>query len=182
MPQSANSLGFDQLRRWLWVSAKWNPKSHFDLHLGYKGIFIVIFSRIEDKNRVIDEAPYFFNSVGLYIRNCFERLNTTTKDYKWDRVWICLYSLPREYWDEETLQDIGNSIKYFFKIVDQTKTNKYTSYARICVYMHIARALSDSVCLAHENSEWITSMFPVAVKNVMNMGTSTDTALKTSLC
>ena len=30
--------------------------SHFDLQLGYKGIFIVIFSRIEDKNRVIDEA------------------------------------------------------------------------------------------------------------------------------
>ena len=33
--------------------------------------------------------------------------------------------------------------------------NKYTSYARICVYMHIAQAIPDAICLSREYSDWI---------------------------
>jgi hypothetical protein len=66
--------------------------------------------------------------------------------------------LPQDYWDDETLKDIGNALGNFFKIAEQTKTNKYTSYARICIYMHIAKTLSDSICLAHEDTEWIQTL------------------------
>ena len=31
----------------------------------------------------------------------------------------------------------------------------HTYYARICVYMHIAKSLPDSIMLAHEETEWI---------------------------
>jgi hypothetical protein len=53
------------------------------------------------------------------------------------------------------LQDIGNTLENFVKIADQTKICKYTSYARICVYMHIAKSLQDFVYLVHEDLEWI---------------------------
>ena len=66
-----------------------------------------------------------------------------------------MFSLPQEYWDESTLQDIGNTLVNFVQTMDQTRMKKYTSYARIRVYMHIAQALSDAIFLSHEDSDWI---------------------------
>ncbi|TRC70561.1 DUF4283 domain-containing protein, partial [Mannheimia haemolytica] len=43
------------------------------------------------------------------------------------------YSLPLEYWNEESLKDIGNSLGDFIKIAEETKLRRYTSYACICV-------------------------------------------------
>ena len=34
-------------------------------------------------------------------------------------------------------------------------SKRYTSYACICVYMHIAKYLPDSIMLTHEDTEWI---------------------------
>ena len=66
-----------------------------------------------------------------------------------------MYSLPQEYWDEDTLKEIGNTLGTYVRLVDQTKMNKFTSYARICVYMHISKALLDAICLSHEDLDWI---------------------------
>jgi len=66
-----------------------------------------------------------------------------------------MYSLPLEYWDEESLKDIGNGLGNFIKIAKETKLRQYTSYARICVYMHLDKALPDSVSLYHDDFEWI---------------------------
>ena len=60
-----------------------------------------------------------------------------------------------EYWKEETLKDIGNSLGVFIKVAEETKTRRYTSYARICVQMHLTRALADSISLFHDDFEWI---------------------------
>ena len=66
--------------------------------------------------------------------------------------------MPQEYWDEETLKDIGNTLGSYVRVAKQTKHKKYTSYTRICVYMHIEKALLDSINLMHEESEWIQSL------------------------
>jgi hypothetical protein len=135
-----------------WITAKWKPKAHFDIQLGSKGFFTIIFTRLDDRDKILEGGPYFFNSTGLYLRNWTKRFNPDKEDFTWAPVWIRLYSLPQDYWDDETLKDIGNALGNFIKIAEQTKTNKYTSYARICVYMHITKALSDSICLAHEDT------------------------------
>jgi hypothetical protein len=95
----------------------------------------------------MDGGPYFFNSAILYLRNWIERFNPDKEDFTWALVWIRLYSLPRDYWDEETLRDIGNSLGDFVKISYQTRSKKYTSYVRICVYMHIAKGTA-RLCLS----------------------------------
>jgi len=66
-----------------------------------------------------------------------------------------MYSLPQEYWDEDTLKDIENTLGSYVQSAEQTRANKYTSYTRICVYMHIAKSLPDSISLSHEDFEWI---------------------------
>ena len=58
-----------------WIATKRKPKGHIDLKLGPKGFFTTIFNCIEDRNRVIDSGPYFFNANGLYLCDWIERFN-----------------------------------------------------------------------------------------------------------
>jgi len=52
-----------------WVNIIWKINGFIDLKLGSKGFFIVMFSCIEDINRVLEEGIYFFNSKGLHLRH-----------------------------------------------------------------------------------------------------------------
>jgi hypothetical protein len=58
-----------------WVSSRWKIKGKVDLKLGSKGFFTTIFSNPADRNKVFDEGPYFFNSVGLHLRYWTERFS-----------------------------------------------------------------------------------------------------------
>ena len=86
-----------------WIAAKWKPKGHITLQLGPKGFFTAIFNCLEDRNRVLDGGTYFFNTVGLYLIGWIERFNPDKEDLSWAPVWLQLYSLPLEYWDEDSL-------------------------------------------------------------------------------
>ena len=55
-----------------WIEDKSKPKSHYDLQLGSKGFLTIIFHHLEDKARIEDGGPYFFNSAGMYLRNWVE--------------------------------------------------------------------------------------------------------------
>jgi len=138
-----------------WIASKWKPKGQVTLQLGPKGFFTAIFHCVEDKSRVFKGGPCFFNSSGLYLTEWKPRFNPDKEDFSWAPVWIRMYSLPVEYWKEETLADIGNKLGTFIKVAAETKSRKYTSYARICVQMHLTKALADSVSLFHDDFEWI---------------------------
>jgi hypothetical protein len=69
-------------------------------------------------------------------------------------VWIRLYSLPWEFWLEEILMGIGNTVGRYVKSSKATKQIKYTSYARISVYMDISKALPGSVNLEYQDEDW----------------------------
>jgi len=56
----------------------------------------VIFLCLEDKFRIMDEGPYFFNSAGLYLRDWVARFNPDKEDLSWAPVWIRMYSLPKD--------------------------------------------------------------------------------------
>jgi len=66
-----------------------------------------------------------------------------------------MYSLPLEYWDEESLKAISNGLGEFIKIAEETKLRKNTSYVCICIYMWLGKALTDSESLLHDDFEWI---------------------------
>jgi len=103
---------------------------------------------------VLDGGPYFFNATGLYLRGLVERFNPNKEDLSWALVWIHLYSLPVEYLNEESLQAIGNVLGDFIKVAKETKNRKYTSFARICVYMNLNQELPDAVSVSHDDIEW----------------------------
>ena len=69
-------------------------------------------------------------------------------------VWIRMYSLPMEYWREEILEDIENTLGNFIKVSEKKQQRKYISYARICIYIEISRDLPDGIELTWEDEEW----------------------------
>lgn len=69
-----------------WITSKWKPKGQVTLQLGPKGFLTTIFNFIKDRNRVLDGGPYFFNVVGLYLRDWIEIFNPEKEDFSWALV------------------------------------------------------------------------------------------------
>jgi hypothetical protein len=141
-----------------WIQYWWKPKGHYELQLGSKGFFTIIFYNLEDRNRIFDGGPYFFNSAGLFLRFWTEKFSPEKEDFAHAPVWIRLYSLPQEFWLEEVLAGIGNTIGIYVKSSEATKQRRYTSYARICVYLNITKALPGSITLEYQDEDWLQTI------------------------
>jgi hypothetical protein len=137
-----------------WIHHWWKPKGHYDLQLGSKGFFTIILHNLEDRNRIFEGGSYFYNSVGLFLRFWTERFNPEKEDFSHAPVWLRLYSLPQEFWLEEILAGIGNTIGSYVKASEATKQRRYTAYARICVYLNISKPLPGTIILDYQDEEW----------------------------
>jgi hypothetical protein len=137
-----------------WIKDWWNPKGDYEVHLSSKGFFTIILYNLEDKDRIFDNRPYFYNSAGLFLRFWTDRFSPEQEDFSTAPVWIRLYSLPQEFWLEEILMGIGSTVGQYVKASEATKIRKYTSYARICIYMDISKALPGSITLEYQDEDW----------------------------
>ena len=80
-----------------WINTTWKPQGHYDLQLGAKGFFTVIFFNEEDRNRILESGPYFYNSAGLFLRPWREIFNLDNENLTIAPVWIRMYSHLTEY-------------------------------------------------------------------------------------
>lgn len=81
------------------------------------------------------------NNARLFMRHWEERYNPENQRMLAEPIWVRLFGLPVYFLDPDILEGIGNTIGTFVKVVESTKRGKYTSYARICVYMNISEPL-----------------------------------------
>jgi len=73
-------------------------------------------------------------------------------------VWIRLYSLLIEFWDDQILVDIGNTLGTFVKSSEQMKVGRYTTYARICIYLDLSKPIPESIKLQWRDEKWIQAL------------------------
>ena len=59
-------LGFWPIERDLlwWIAYCWKPRGGYDLWLGSKGFFTIVLHNLEDRERVFENGPYFYNLEG----------------------------------------------------------------------------------------------------------------------
>jgi len=76
-----------------WIKYHWKPKGSIDLHLGSKGFFTVVFSNIEDKERIFEGGPYFFVAAGFYMRPWRMNFVPERETFSLVPMWVRLYSL-----------------------------------------------------------------------------------------
>eukprot|EP00253_Pinus_taeda_P015034 PITA_15034 len=137
-----------------WIQQRWKPKRHIDLKLGAKGFFTVILSNLEDKERIFEGGPYFMNNAGLFMWHWEDCYNPDQEKMIAAPIWIRLFGLPIEFWDPEILEGIGNTIRTFIKVAETIRRGRYTSYARICVYMNISEPLPEYIGLEYHDEVW----------------------------
>ncbi|GLJ45757.1 hypothetical protein SUGI_0962890 [Cryptomeria japonica] len=69
-------------------------------------------------------------------------------------MWIRLYNLQHEYWNEETFAQIGNKLGTFIKVDEAITSNDYNMYARICIYWQDTHPLPRMVELKTGEGVW----------------------------
>lgn len=141
-----------------WIRQVWKPKGDVQLHLGARGFFTVVFTSIEDKDRVFEGGPYFLASAGLYMRPWLPNFVPEKESFTCVPVWIKLFSLPIDYWGMNALRQIGNKLGRFIKASEATLQKRYTSCARICVEMDVSGALHEGVWLDYRDEEYFQAL------------------------
>ena len=69
-----------------------------------------------------------------------------------------MYSLPTEYWKEEILTNIGNTLGNFIKVSEKTRHRWYTTYSRICIYLDISHDILDRIALSWDEEDWFQAI------------------------
>lgn len=115
----------------------------------------MVFSNIEDKDRIFEGGPYFYAASSLYMRPWMMNFVPEWETFTSVPVWVRLYSLPLDYWQTESLVSIGNKLGRFVKASEATRWGKYTSYERNCVEMDLSGALPDEVILEVFDEQWV---------------------------
>jgi len=108
----------------VWIRSHWKPKGKTHLHLRSKGFFRVVFTSLDDKDRVFKGGPYFYAPAGLYMRPWTMKFVLEHETFTSILVWIKLYSLPLNYCLSESLKKIGNKLGHFLKISHATLKGK----------------------------------------------------------
>ena len=52
-----------------WINSTWKPQGHFDLQLGAKGFFTIIFFNEEDRTKIFENGPCFYNFDGPLLKD-----------------------------------------------------------------------------------------------------------------
>lgn len=69
----------------------------------------------------------------MYIRDWEPNFNPNKASLEEFPIYLHLYNLPREYWNEETFQMIGNKLGFYIKSNEAIEKEDFSSYERICV-------------------------------------------------
>ena len=93
------------------------------------------------------------------MRYWMEKFNLDKEDFTCVPMWIRLYSLPQEFWNEEVFFGIGNTLGSYIKIVEITRKKRYTAFTRICVYLDVSGEIPDSITLSYEDLEWMQTLY-----------------------
>lgn len=141
-----------------WIKQHWRPKGDINLHLGAKCFFTIVFTNLEDKDRIFDGGPYFFASAGLYMRPWKPNFVPENETFTQVPVWIRRFSLPIDYWGLATLKKIGDKLGTFIKASEATIQRRYTSCTRICVELDVSGALHEGIWLEFRDEDYFQAI------------------------
>jgi len=91
-----------------------------------RGFFIVKFTMWEDFEYILQEGPWFWASVGLFVTPWFLDFDGHIMVVSRMSVWVRLYNLPLHFWPHKVIEAIGNILQWYIK--------KYTKIFKEKIY------------------------------------------------
>eukprot|EP00253_Pinus_taeda_P034064 PITA_34064 len=135
-----------------WIHTVWTKNCQ--IHLCLKGFFIVIFLEEEEREKILNEGPWFWGSAGLFVTPWFPEFDANTTVVSRMPVWVRLHNLPLHFWHFKTLSAIGNTLGRMLKIDTDRHLKGIFTFARICVEVDLSQGLPESIILNFNNIQW----------------------------
>lgn len=125
---------------------------HCEIYLCPKGFFIVRFNTEQERKNIINQGPWFWGNVGLFITPWFPDFDANAMVVSTTPVWVRLHNLPLHFWHRKVLITIGNSLGKFLKVDEDRAIRGIFTFARICVEVDLSQGLPDHITLNFNNS------------------------------
>ncbi|XP_070024967.1 uncharacterized protein [Nicotiana sylvestris] len=123
----------------------WNTVTTPAVLLHADGYFIFKFESIEDKNLIMQNGPYMFNSKHMILKDWDPNFQIHNESMRIVPIWVNLHGLPIQCWAEENLGRIASLLGKPICTDRLTAGCERISYARILVEMDITQPLPDEI-------------------------------------
>ncbi|GLJ27389.1 hypothetical protein SUGI_0537530 [Cryptomeria japonica] len=137
-----------------WINETW--KTPQITKFIQRGFFIVIFATEEERLKVLEGGVWYMDSALLYIQRWHRNFNPLITEPYEKPVWIRLNNLPMEYWTEEALHKIGQSLSTLIDIDTEIAEGDSYLYARLWVAAD--RTIPSEIKLLAHGKEWIQTV------------------------
>ena len=135
-----------------WIHTVWTKNCQ--IHLCSKGFFIVTFRAEEEKEKILNEGPWFWGSAGIFITPWFPEFDANTMVVSRMPVWVRLHNLLIHFWHYKALLAIGNTLGRMLKVDPERHIKGIFTFARICVEVDLSQGLPESIILNFNNTQW----------------------------
>ncbi|KAK2653271.1 hypothetical protein Ddye_013127 [Dipteronia dyeriana] len=109
-----------------------------------KGFYFFKFSDDEACSNVLEVGPWLFRGMMVILKKWHRRLNLSKDSYSKIPVWVKLFNIPHEYWNEERLSHIASTVGKALYADSLTGSMKRISFAMVCIEINSFCDLVDS--------------------------------------
>ncbi|KAL8529085.1 hypothetical protein ACS0TY_006522 [Phlomoides rotata] len=129
------------------LSELWNLNSHWSMvHLG-KRYYNIMIENLEDRDRIFRRRTWSikpgFMRLMPWVPN-FDPYNVNTSVAQ---VWIRLFQLPLEYWQEPILVALASAVGTVIRLDDVTRRKESAHFARVLVEVDLKKDLEEYVMI-----------------------------------
>ncbi|GLJ37238.1 hypothetical protein SUGI_0755300 [Cryptomeria japonica] len=118
-----------------------------------KGFFIVIFTDEEVRNKILIQQNWFVEESPLYLQPWQPNFNPLPLVVYNHPVWICLYNLPLEFWNDSCLEKIGRSLGTLIDIDNEIVESDSYLYARLKIA--VVKKIASNLSLLSGDNVWM---------------------------
>ncbi|GLJ27743.1 hypothetical protein SUGI_0544530 [Cryptomeria japonica] len=133
-----------------WIDENWGK--HIIIKFLPKNFFVAIFADGSERDRTLGLKNWFLNEHPLYLQPWMPNFDPTTLAVYEKPIWIRLYNLPIEYWNESCLEKIGRTLGTLLELDEEIIENDLYTYARMKVAA--IKLIPSSIFLFSANGDW----------------------------
>ncbi|KAK3184889.1 hypothetical protein Dsin_032175 [Dipteronia sinensis] len=122
----------------------WGNHGLLEVLANEKGFYYFKFSDDEACSNVLKDGPWLFAGMMVILKKWHPRLILSKDSYSKILVWVKLFNIPHQYWNEEGLSHIASTVGNPLYADSLTESMKRISFARVCIEIDASCDLVDS--------------------------------------
>ncbi|KAL2930965.1 hypothetical protein RDABS01_036375 [Bienertia sinuspersici] len=128
----------------------WGKKGLDKVLLVGKGLYLVRFNSVEQREKIWNDEPKFFDSKPVIMKRWDPDMELHKETIKTVPIWTRFPKLELKYWGHRSIHKLGDAIGTTLKVDRLTEQKERLAYARIMVEVDIQKELPDQIEFINE--------------------------------